>query len=92
MKGKNRIDGSDLEQKKITLNPGVSFEAGEAIYKKFIQEIWDSVKDKLTEYEYNSDYKSMGCGYAIQGERYFIYPTYTSFVISRVEYRGFKEI
>ena len=92
MKGKNRIDGSDLSKKKIVLNPGVNFIRGKRIFEKFLEEHWDNVKNSVKKYEYNTDYKSLGCGYSIDGDNYFIYPTYISFVISLVKFEGFCEI
>ncbi len=89
---KTKIDGSKKEQKIIKLNPGVGFKEAKLVYDKFIQEHWNRVKNKLTNYEYSQDYKALGCGYAIDGKHYFIYPTYNSFVISIVDYQGFKEI
>lgn len=91
-KGKRVIDGSDKKQKKITLNPGVTFEQGKIIYDQFIKDHWPSVKAKVTAYEYNKDYKALGHGYSLDDKYFFIYPTYTSFVISREIHLGFKEI
>ena len=89
---KTKIDGSKRAQKKIVLNPGVDFREAEMVYNKFMEEHWDRVKTKITDYEYNQDYKALGCGYSIDGEHYFIYPTYISFVISKVDFKGFKAI
>ncbi|KKN49519.1 hypothetical protein LCGC14_0642260 [marine sediment metagenome] len=89
---KTKIDGSKKEQKKIVLNPGVDFREADMVYNKFIAEHWEQIKNKIKTYEYNQDYKALGCGYSIEGEHYFIYPTYISFVISKVDFKGFKEI
>ena len=89
---KTKIDGSKKEQKKIVLNPGVGFKEAKLVYDKFIKDHWGDVKSKVTNYEYSQDYKALGCGYSIDGKRYFIYPTYVSFVITKVDFKGFKEI
>ena len=85
-------DGSDLTKKIIKLNSGVSFEAGEKVYVQFIIDRWDDVKDSVKDYEFAQKYKDLGAGYEYSGSQYFIYPTFTSFVISKVNFEGFKSI
>ena len=93
------FDVTNKDHKRIVINPGVPLDTAKKALETYISDCWETASKILGEvFEEHVSmvspglYHELGANYMVDDIMIFVYPTKTSFVVTRKENFGFKKI